>query len=140
MMPVVSLNTSGTRPLKSGAALKGKGDEEPVHYDSKVDQFNKRLQLVRRQRSHGDETITEEELRDLSLYEYFWKYNVFQGRIKRSGQSVCLMVTPSFSADCASVEHAVTKAMRGQQFLRIGDTWRRSAGGAPSMQLCRLAW
>ena len=111
MMPVVSLNTSGTRPLKPGAALKGKGDEEPVHYDSKVDKFNKRLQLIRRQRSHGDEVITEEELRDLSPYEFFWKYNVFQGRIKRSVQSVCLMVTPSFSADCPSVEHACHESL-----------------------------
>ena len=47
MMPVVNLNTSGSRPLKPHWMLKDKGDDEPVHYDSKVDKFNKRLQLVK---------------------------------------------------------------------------------------------
>lgn len=34
MMPVVSLNTSGPRPLKPQAVLWGKGDDVPVHYES----------------------------------------------------------------------------------------------------------
>ena len=33
LMPVVSLNTSGARPLKSGKALKDAGSETPVHWD-----------------------------------------------------------------------------------------------------------
>ncbi|HIE71897.1 MAG TPA: hypothetical protein EYP98_17895, partial [Planctomycetes bacterium] len=107
LMPVVSLNTSGSRPLKSAAALKGKGDDEPVHYDSKVDKFNKRLQLVRKQRANGVDDVTEEEIRDLSLYEFWWKYTVERGRVKRAPRASCLMVTPCFSADCANVEHAV---------------------------------
>ena len=46
LMPVVSLNTGGSRPLKSNAAMKDAPDDAPVHYDSKVDKFNKRKQLV----------------------------------------------------------------------------------------------
>ena len=49
LMPVVSLNTSGSRPLKSWSVLQSAGPNEPVHYDSRVDKFNKRLQFVRRQ-------------------------------------------------------------------------------------------
>ena len=49
MMPVVSVNTSGARPLKTGSALQGLRPDDPVHWDSRVDRFDKRLQLVRRQ-------------------------------------------------------------------------------------------
>ena len=79
LMPVVSLNTTDARPLKSREVLKDKPADEPVHYDSKVDKFNKRLQLVRKQRASGVEDVTEEELRDLSLYEFWWKYTVEKG-------------------------------------------------------------
>ena len=38
MMPIVSLNTTGSRPLKSSFELRGEGREnEPVHYDSRVE-------------------------------------------------------------------------------------------------------
>ena len=70
LMPVVSLNTSGTRPLKPGWMLKDKGEEEPVHYDSRVDKFNKRPQLVRKQRAAGFTEVGEEEVRHVSLYEF----------------------------------------------------------------------
>ena len=74
LMPVVSLNTSGARPLKSWSVLKSAAPSEPVHYDSRVDKFNKRLQFVRRQFS-GDELLQwEREIRDVSLYEFYWKY------------------------------------------------------------------
>ena len=42
----------------------------------------------------------------MSLYEFWWKYAVYKGRVKRSTRPVCIMVTPCFSADCANVEHA----------------------------------
>ena len=106
MMPIVSLNTSGSRPLKPQWMMKYLGEDEPVHYDSKVDKFNKRLQLVRKQIESGIEEVTAAELQHVSLYEFWWKYFVERGRVKRSTRPVCLMVTPSYSADCANVEHA----------------------------------
>ena len=69
MMPVVSLNTTGARPLKSAFEMKGAGEDEPVHYDSRVEKFNKRLQLVRQQRAKGDMSVTE-EVQHVSLYEF----------------------------------------------------------------------
>ena len=106
MMPIVSLNTSGSRPLKPQWMMKYLGENEPVHYDSKVDKFNKRLQLVKKQIQAGIEDVSEAELQHVSLYEFWWKYFVDRGRVKRSTRPVCLMVTPSYSADCANVEHA----------------------------------
>jgi len=42
-----------------------------VHYDSRVDRFNKRLQLVRMQREAGFVDVTEEEeVRHVSMYEF----------------------------------------------------------------------
>ena len=76
LMPVISLNTSGTTSLKSSAALRDRGEDEPVHYDSRVERFNKRLQLVRRQLARGDTSMSEEEIRHVSLFEFWWKYNV----------------------------------------------------------------
>ena len=151
LMPVVSLNTSGCRPLKSRAALCAvekrikdalrvlaeqvqkldkqsdsedrrkqlaearsqreqllrEQQETPMHWDSRVDKFNQRLHLIRKQfRQKPDELVQwERELRDVSLYEFCWKYSVYRGVIKRSVRSVAIMVTPSFSADCANVEH-----------------------------------
>jgi hypothetical protein len=86
--------------------LYGKGDDEPVHYDSRVDKFNKRLQLVRQQLVDGIQDVTEAEVQNVSLYEFWWKYTVFRGRVKRATRPVCLMVTPCYSADCANVEHS----------------------------------
>ena len=106
LMPVVSLNIAGARLLKSYQTLKDADEDAPVHYDSRVDKFNKRLHLVRKQRGMGDESITEDEVRHVSLYEFWWKFVVYRGRVKRSSGPVCLMVTPHFSADCANVEHA----------------------------------
>ena len=53
MMPVVSLNTSGARPLKPTWMTKHLGDGDSLHYDSKVDKFNKRLELVTKQDKDG---------------------------------------------------------------------------------------
>ena len=106
LMPVVSLNTAGSRPLKSAAELRGQGEDAVVHHDSKIDKFNKRLQIVRKQRQAGDLSVAEEEVRDVSLFEFWWKFYVDRGRVKRSRGGVCIMVTPSYSADAANVEHA----------------------------------
>ena len=49
--------------------------------------------------------MSEEEVRDVSLYEFWWKYNVIKSRVKKCSRPVCLMVTPCFSAGCANAEH-----------------------------------
>ena len=105
LMPVVSLNTTGSRPLKPGWMLKGRDENEPVHYDSRVDRFNKRLKLVRQQQADGFDQVSEEDVRHVSLYEFWWKFSVYRGRVRWATRPVCLMVTPSYSADCACVEH-----------------------------------
>ena len=78
-----------------------------MHWDSRVDKFNQRLQLIRKQCKQKPSELVqwERELRDVSLYEFCWKYSVYRGVIKRSARSVAIMVTPSFSADCANVDH-----------------------------------
>ena len=121
LMPVVSLNTSGSRPLKSYSVLQGGGPDEPVHYDSRVDKFNKRLQFVRRQFKGEELTNWEEEVRDVSLYEFYWKYCFYRGKLKRSATDVCLMVTPAYSADCANVQHA---AHEGYARVCVLAYWR----------------
>ena len=105
LMPVVSLNTSGSRPLKSWSVLQSAGHNEPVHYDSRVDKFNKRLQFVRRQCTGEELKRWEGEIRDVSLFEFYWKYCFYRGKLKRSPSEVCVMVTPAYSADCANVKH-----------------------------------
>jgi hypothetical protein len=79
LMPVVSLNTSGSRPLKSWSVLQSAGPNEPVHYDSRVDKFNKRLQFVRRQCTGEELKQWEGEIRDVSLFEFYWKYCFYRG-------------------------------------------------------------
>ena len=105
LMPIVSLNTSGARPLKKREELKTAGDDAPIHYDSRCDKFDKRLEMVKKQRVAGYKEVSEEEIRDVSMYEFYWKYIVYRGRVKPAPSQVCLMVTPSYSADCANVEH-----------------------------------
>ena len=107
LMKVVSLNTSGTRPLKSANDLKDAPDTAYVHHDSKIDKFDKRLEIVEKQRARGDLSIAVEEVRNVSMYEFWWKFRMERGKLLRSTKPVCLMVTPSFSADCANVEHAL---------------------------------
>ena len=107
-MPVVSLNTSGARPMKPESVVRKQDLGAAVHWDSRVDKFNKRLELVRACYKDRPTELRdwEAEVKEVSLYEFFWKYNVFKGSVKRCARPVALMVTPSFSADCAGVEHA----------------------------------
>ncbi len=50
LMPVVSLNTLGSRRMKTAAEMErdGGGEEAAVSWESKVDKFDKRLALVRK--------------------------------------------------------------------------------------------
>lgn len=80
--------------------------DAPLTWDSKVDKFDKRLTLFRKQiasqragRGNGPDVVVEAELQSMSLFEFNFKYYYGKGnRLFRTG-GVCLMVTPSFSAD-----------------------------------------
>ena len=106
LMPTVSLNTYGYRVLKPASVTAKQEYHESVVYDSKVDKFDKRLELLRLNGCGANHDIRPDELRDLSLYEFTWKYYVCRGKIFRNTKDVAIMVTPSFSADCACTTHA----------------------------------
>ena len=107
LLPTVSLNTYGTKLLKPQHVVAAQGEDEPITYDSKVDKFNKRLAILRAQnRGVRNPGITEAEIRDVSLFEFYWKFYVHRNRIHRSLRPTALMVTPSISADCANATHA----------------------------------
>jgi hypothetical protein len=110
LMPVVSLNTLGSRRLKTAAEMErdGGGDDAPVSWESKVDKFDKRLAITRKQfAKDGDAKLAEMEacVRDTSLYEFFWKYYVTRCRLVPANQTWALMVTPRMAASCALVSH-----------------------------------
>jgi len=109
LMPTVSVNTYGTRSVRPESVIRA--DPEGVHarltYDSKLDQFDHRRQLWRKQFKgfKGKPEIEEGELRALSFYEYCWKYRVTRGKLQStlSDRPVALTVTPQMSADSADV-------------------------------------
>ncbi len=106
LLPTVALNTYGTRALKPGKVIAEQGDDQPISYDSKVEKFDRRLEILRKQnRGLREPAIAEAEIRDVSLYEFYWKYYVYKGRVSRCLRPVALVVTPSISADCANVTH-----------------------------------
>ena len=103
MMPVVSLNTSGVSPVKPWIDLRGpESEDKPVHYDSRVAKFDKRKKMVKDQIDRNDNSVTLAEVEHLSLYEFWWKYIVYKGKIRRSTRPVCLMVTPATVRACGS--------------------------------------
>jgi len=109
LMPVVSLNTTGTRALKTVAQMQNAGPDAEISWRSKVDKFDERLCLLRRQfpRPEQDPLRLHWEglIRDTSLQEFYWKYNVYRGRLHKTTQDVCIMVTPAVSAAAACVLH-----------------------------------
>ena len=133
MMPVVSLNTFGTRRLKTSRELAFSSDDAPVSWDSKVDKFDKRLGLVRQQFAKHDLAVRqrwEREVRDVSLYEFFWKYNLSRGRLYVSKSPAAIMVTPAVSGNSAAADHphhAFYARMCVVAFWRTMPTSRRYA-------------
>ena len=106
LLETVTLNTTGARAAKTNAQLRDAGDDEPVTHESKVDKFDKRLQVLNRTAKGDSKALAmADELRYMSLYEFAWKFYVNRGRLCRSQKPVCIMVTPAFSADCANVSH-----------------------------------
>jgi hypothetical protein len=114
LLQVDVLNTQGSRVLKSGAYLANLRDGERVVWDSQLDKFDKRLELLRRGwqgRRHEDRRTMEERIRDVSFYEFHSKYYWRNGRIlTRMSSAKALRVTPAFSADSAAVGHALHEA------------------------------
>ena len=53
LMPVISLNTAGAQPFRCYQELKDADGDAVVHYESRVDKFNKRLELLRKHRANG---------------------------------------------------------------------------------------
>ena len=108
LMPVISLNTLGSRRMKTAAEMEhqGGGDEAVVSWESKIDKFDKRLALVRKQyqkagAAKGAEV--EAQIRDVSLYEFYWKHYVKRDRLCAANQTWALMVTPSMAASAAQI-------------------------------------
>ncbi len=74
LLGCVALNTHGTRPLRQIKDVREGGDDAPVTWDSKIDKFDKRRALVEIARQRGQRAIDSEEVRDVSLYEFYWKF------------------------------------------------------------------
>ncbi len=49
LVDLVSLNTGGARAVKPRAKLLALGEDEPMVYDSKIDRFDPRAELFKRQ-------------------------------------------------------------------------------------------
>jgi len=130
LMDVVSLNTSCVRVLKSGKQMKENPDG-PIAWDSRVDLFDdRRAHLVAMHKKGHARDIEEAELKDLSLYEFYWKFRMHGLRILHAGKTVCLMPTPGISADCANVAHARHEAYARTcvvAYWRLMPTARRHA-------------
>ena len=77
-----------------------------MSWESKVEKFDQRLALVRKQYGKASKEVQDTEegrIRDLSLYEFYWKYYVHRGRIVEANQTWALMVTPSMPASSAQI-------------------------------------
>ena len=62
LLPVISLNTLGTRRLKTNSEMDrdGGGEDVPVSWESKIDKFDKRLLMVSLQYAkHGVAVVAE---------------------------------------------------------------------------------
>ena len=129
-LPVVSLSTLGGRAWKSGKHLEACGPDDAVEWKSRLDRFDERLQLVRKghrgQSAAGvaARAAAEVSVRDVSLYEFYDKWKVDRGRVLAVKKAVALMVTPSYSADCASV---VDKRHEGFARMCVVAFWRHMA-------------
>lgn len=75
---------------------------------------NKRLQLMRTHPCFGKKSVDtsnrEAGSRDVSLYQFFSKYDVKGARLTERKAPVALQVTPGFSADCSCVTHGMHEA------------------------------
>ncbi len=110
LVDLVSLNTSGARAVKPARQVAELQPGEAMVYDSKVDKFDKRAELWHRQfdqdrRRRRVCPIALGEIEDVSLFEFYDKYQFHRGQLSRSTKGRAVMVTPHWSADCANVGH-----------------------------------
>ena len=66
-MEVVSLNTVGVRVLRSRQQVRDASDHAPVTWDSNVDKFDQRKELVERKAGRGRTDLCLGDVRDTSL-------------------------------------------------------------------------
>ena len=92
---VLSLNTMGARVLRSRTLLRDADDSAPVTWDSKIDVFDERKERVLRRAGRGRSDLALGDVRDASLYEFWWESHQVRGRLVRSAQTRVLMVTPA---------------------------------------------
>ena len=97
-MDVVSLNTMGVCVLRPRAVPRDAGDNAPATYDSKIDKFGGRMERVQRQVTRTLSDITVDEVRETSLYEFWY-------------------VGPRSALVCSATSTAIT---RGVLLLLIG--------------------
>ena len=109
LVPMDTLNTSGTRALKSANHLRDAGPDAEISWHSKVDKFDDRLGALRRQfpKAQHDEVRKryEDWVRNVSLYEFYCKYAWHRNRIAEVPRDVCLMVSPHLPAAFACTSH-----------------------------------
>ena len=102
MLDHISLNTQGVRVMKPTAYVE-RDPGAPLFWQSKVDVSDQRLQLLNERWKRSD--VAPEELRNISFYEWVWKFYHVKGRHVRFNLRQCIMLSPGFSADSASVLH-----------------------------------
>ena len=81
-MDVVSLNVMGPRVMKTRAQLAQdpRGEDAVMEWDSRVDAFDKRLELWQKmQRARRGADIRLEQFENVSLFEFYWKFCMARG-------------------------------------------------------------
>ena len=85
LMDMVTLNTSGSRSLKSEERLQKEGPDAPVEWLSKVDKFDQRRELLwqmksdlRKRKGKEEEVLSFNDINHVSLYEFYWKHRFWR--------------------------------------------------------------
>ena len=104
-LPIISLNTSGTRAVKTEKQLASAGPGDTWVWESKVDHFDRRLARARKTHARADADVRamkEKEVRCLSLHEFVWKYQVrggLEGKVRAERCSCLLVRTPHIACE-----------------------------------------
>ena len=89
MTPIVSLNTSGVSPVQ-GRGMNCKGPRTKTSQCTMIGAMQRNsinaTELVKAQWDGGDKSAQPKSVRDLSLYEFWWKYNVYKGHVRPSAR------------------------------------------------------
>jgi len=82
LLECVSLNTAGARVLRPMRQIQEGADDAPVTWDSKVDKFDDRWQVVEEKQSKTGK-LTQADVAHTSLYEFWWKFRLVHGKLVR---------------------------------------------------------